>query len=118
MSYNRGDIVIIPFPFILSEGQKNQKARPTLVISDMNIDRRYNDLILAIITSQVPDDLKETEMILEATAENGLAKRSNLRLGFFMTIPSRFVSRKIGQLTTQEMEEVDRKISISLGLLK
>lgn len=34
MNYNRGDIVIVSFPFILSGGQKAQKARPALVISD------------------------------------------------------------------------------------
>lgn len=118
MNYNRGDIVIVSFPFILSGGQKAQKARPVLVISDMNVKRRYNDFILAAITSHVPDDLKEIEMILEPTAKNGLATRSNLRLEFLMTVPSKLISRKIGKLSLQEMEEVNRKVSKSLGLLK
>ncbi len=56
MNYNRGDIVIVPFPFVLSGGQKLRKARPALIISDMTLERRYNDLILASITSQVPDE--------------------------------------------------------------
>ena len=66
MNYNRGDIVIVPFPFVLTGGQQIQKARPARVISDMTLERRYNDLILASITSQVPEDLKETEMIMDA----------------------------------------------------
>ena len=53
MSYNCGDIVIVPFPFIISSKQQIQKARPALVISDKTIDRRYNDLILAGITSKI-----------------------------------------------------------------
>jgi len=118
MNYKRGDIVIVPFPFILSGGPKFQKARPTLVISDTTLDRRYNDLILASITSKVPEDLKETEMTIEASPINGLVKRSTLRLEFLMTIPSELVSRKIGELTLQEMEDVNHKISKSLGLLK
>ena len=57
MSYNRGDIVIVPFPFMISGKQQIQKARPVLVVSDMTVDRRYNDLILASITSQIPEDI-------------------------------------------------------------
>lgn len=100
MNYNRGDMVIVPFPFILTGGQKTQKARPALVISDMTLKRRYNDITLACITSQVPDVLKETEIIMKATPTNGLVKKSTLRLEFLMTIPSELVSRKIGQLTS------------------
>jgi mRNA interferase MazF len=116
MNYSRGDIVIVPFPFITSGKQKIQKARPALVISEMTVDRRYNDLILAGITSRVPNNLKETEMLLAATPVNGLVKKSTLRLEFVMTIPAEIVSRKVGQLTSQEMKEVDLKISKSLGL--
>ena len=72
--------------------------------------------MLASITSQIPEDLKETEMILGATATNGLIKKSCLRLEFLMTIPSDLISRKIGQLTSQEIKEVNLKISKSLGL--
>jgi len=118
MNYNRGDIVVVPFPFVLSGGQKIQKARPALIISDMTLDRRYNDLILASITSQVPDDLKETEIIVEPTPVNGLLKKSSLRLEFLMTVPSELISRKIGQLKPQEIKDVDLKIARSLGLSK
>jgi mRNA-degrading endonuclease toxin of MazEF toxin-antitoxin module len=118
MNYSRGDIVIVPFPFVLSGGRKIQKARPALVISDMTLERRYNDLILASITSQIPDDLKETEIIIEPTPANGLLKKSSLRLEFLMTVPSELISRKIGQLKPQEIKDVDLKITRSLGLSK
>jgi len=36
MIYNRNDIVLLPFPFITTEGIK-QKARPALIISDHSI---------------------------------------------------------------------------------
>ena len=116
MSYERGDIVIVPFPFITSGKEERQKARPALVISDMAIDRRYDDLILAGITTQVPERPKETEMILDASPSNGLVKKSCLRLEFLMTVPPEIVSRRIGRLAAGEMREVDRKISKSLGL--
>ena len=107
--------MIVRFPFISSR-KSDQKARPALVISDMTISRRYGDLILAAITSRVPHDPTETELILETTPENGLKTRSCLRLEFLMTIPIDLVSRRIGRLTSQEMEQVDLCIAASIGM--
>ena len=59
-NYNRGDVVIVPFPFVTSEGA-SQKARPALVISDHSIDRRFEDLIMVGITSRTVKSLKEIE---------------------------------------------------------
>ena len=52
MNYNRGDIVILPFPFVTQDGMQ-QKARPGLIISDHSIERRYNDVILADIICSI-----------------------------------------------------------------
>jgi mRNA-degrading endonuclease toxin of MazEF toxin-antitoxin module len=54
MSYKNGDIVVVRFPFALRNGSEIQKGRPALVISEDKVKRRYNDVILAAITSQVP----------------------------------------------------------------
>lgn len=116
MIYNRGDIVIVAFPFVLTGGRNAKKARPALVISDMALDRRYDDLILASITSRIPHNLKETEMLIKATPKNGLAKNSTVRLEFLMTIPAELVSRKIGILTPEQMARIDVKLTRSLGL--
>lgn len=116
MNYNRGDIVIVAFPFLLTGGQTVKKARPALVLSDMTLDRRYGDLILAGITSRIPRHPKETEMVVKATPRNGLAKDSTIRLEFLMTIPLELVSRKIGILASSQMALMDLKLIRSLGL--
>ncbi|MBI5182727.1 MAG: type II toxin-antitoxin system PemK/MazF family toxin [Nitrospirae bacterium] len=54
MSYKRGDIVVVKFPFIIKEGSEKQKGRPALVISDDKVKKRYKDIILSAITSHVP----------------------------------------------------------------
>jgi arsenate reductase-like glutaredoxin family protein len=61
MSYKRGDVVILPFPFVTTSGTQ-QKARPALIISDHSIRRRFDDLILAGITSQRIDDVLTREL--------------------------------------------------------
>jgi mRNA-degrading endonuclease toxin of MazEF toxin-antitoxin module len=64
MNYNRGDVVILPFPFVTAEGV-TQKARPALVISDHTIRRRFNDVILVGITSRRTHDVQDTELLIE-----------------------------------------------------
>jgi len=68
MNYNRGDVVILPFPFVTINGTK-QKARPALVISDHSIKRRFDDLILVGITSRRLEDIIETEFLIEGNKD-------------------------------------------------
>jgi mRNA-degrading endonuclease toxin of MazEF toxin-antitoxin module len=116
MSYKKGDIVVVRFPFVLKNGSEIQKGRPSVVISDDDVKRRYNDVILAAITSQVPDDIMELELILEPSMESGLLKRSLLRFDFIMTIPENLISRKIGRLPLDIMKLFESKIKKSLAI--
>ena len=116
MSYKNGDIVVVRFPFVLKNGDEIQKGRPALVISNDQIERRYNDAILAAITSQVPEEIMELESIIEPTKENGLFKTSLLRLDFIMTIPENLISRKIGQLSIDMLKSTESKIKKSLAI--
>lgn len=116
MSYKRGDIVVVKFPFILENGREVHKGRPALVISDDKVERRYKDVILAAITSHVPEDVMELEMIMEPTEASGLVKRSLLRLDFIMTVPEELISRKMGELPGDLLEEVEIKLKRLLGV--
>ena len=116
MRFSCGDIVVVPFPFVLESGEQERKARPALIVSDERIDRRYDDLILVAITSRVPEDLKETELLLKPNNKTGLVKDSVLRTEFLMTLPQSLVARKIGKLSDNEMRGVDEKLSLSLGV--
>ncbi len=40
MNYNKGDIVVVKFPFILKEVTEKRKGRPALVIFDDKVERR------------------------------------------------------------------------------
>lgn len=116
MNYKRGDLVIVPFPFVKNSGEQKQKARPAMIISNHNIDRRYSDKILAGITSRVPEQLKETELILESNERTGLAKQSVLRLDYLMTLPVSIISKKIGKVNSKNLKAIDERLSLSLGI--
>ena len=109
MNYNRGDVVIVPFPFVTSEGT-SQKARPALIISDHSIDRRFDDLIMVGLTSRIVENLKETEYRIVEGAEDfkysGLIKTSVVRCEYIMTVPRGLVARKLGQLPDEIMKKL------------
>ena len=119
MNYNRGDVVIVPFPFVTSEGA-SQKARPALIISDHSIDRRFDDLIMVGITSRIVKNLKETEYkIVEGTEDfkySGLIKTSVVRCEYIMTVPRGLVARKLGHLPDETKKKIDKKLKLSLGI--
>ena len=116
MSYKNGDIVVVRFPFALRNGSEVQKGRPALVISDDKVKRRYNDVILAAITSQVPDNIMELEIVVAPAKETGLLKKSILRLDFIMTIPEDLISRKIGKLPDDILRQAESRIKKSLAI--
>jgi mRNA-degrading endonuclease toxin of MazEF toxin-antitoxin module len=119
MIYDRGDVVILPFPFITTDGV-HQKARPALIVSDHCIERRFEDVILAGITSQRLYDIKQTEFIIEEGTDefiqSGLAKTSVVRTEYLMTVPEGIISRKLGKLSLKEMHKIDTILKLSLGL--
>ena len=117
MNYKKGDIVVVKFPFVLRNGSEIQKGRPALVIADDRVKRRYNDIILSAITSQIPDELMELEILIDSSKETGLIKQSLLRLDFIMTIPEYLVSRKIGRLPHDILKRTNSKIKKSLGII-
>jgi len=116
MSYKKGDIVVVKFPFALRDGSEIQKGRPALVISDDKVKKRFNDVILAAITSQIPDDIMELEIVVDPAKGTGLLKKSLVRLDFIMTIPENLISRKIGQLPDEIVRQAESRLMRSLGI--
>jgi mRNA interferase MazF len=104
MNYSFGDIVVVPFPFVSASGEPRQKARPACVVSSKGIKRRYDDVMLAAITSKIPKKIMELELVIKTSPENSLAVNSILRLDFLMTIPGSLISRKIGELSKNQIK--------------
>jgi mRNA interferase MazF len=119
MNYERGDVVIVPFPFVTTFGVQ-QKARPALAISDHSIPRRFDDIILVGITSKRIDSIEATEyLIQDGTPEfvaSGHAKSSVVRCEYVMTIPQQLVARKLGRLPITTVADIDKILKRSLGL--
>ena len=97
MRYNRGDVVLVPFPFT---DLTATKQRPALVISPDRLNAMRDDVVLVAITSQLPAEVSEDECLLLVTdlSGTGLLKPSVVKLGKMVTIHQGLVRRKIGAL--------------------
>ncbi|MBS1249151.1 MAG: hypothetical protein MAG431_00724 [Chloroflexi bacterium] len=102
-------VVLIPFPF---DDLSSNKVRPAVCLTEPI--GQYRHVVLAFITSKVPENLLETDMLIasdEAGFEtSGLQVSSVLRLHRMMTATTRIIRRELGQLTEVQQENVNGKL--------
>lgn len=105
-SLQRGDIVLVTFPFTDLSGSKK---RPAVVLQTET--PRSIDTILAFISSVLPKTPGKNEIVLLPTqrdfATTGLKVPSVIRLDKLATIDRRLVVRKLGSLTPKLFHQVD-----------
>src|SRR5438876_9434566 len=84
ISFSQGDVVLVPFPFT---DLSAVKQRPGLVLSPERLNKVRPDLVVAAITSQIPDVVGEEEMVVSDAALTmaGLPKASISKLGKIFT---------------------------------
>jgi len=97
----KGNIILIPFPFTDLAGNK---LRPAVVL----IKTDY-DLTVSFITTQLK--WKEpTDIELVPSKANGIKKPSLIRLSKIATIDKSLAIGKLGELTQNEIIELNAKL--------
>ena len=100
---DKGDIVLITFPFTDLSGNK---LRPAVVLADSNFD-----LNVSFITTQIQRE-ELTDVLLLPTPVNGLKKQSLIRTSKIATLDRDLVKGLLGRLTQNEITELNTKIKI------
>lgn len=96
-------------------GSEISKTRPALIISN-DVGNQYAEwVIVAPISSGNTDKIYPFEVLLPA-GEAGLDKASKVLLDQIRTIDKQRLSNKIGVLTSERMDEVNRAIRRSLAV--
>jgi mRNA interferase MazF len=111
----QGAIVLVPFPFTDLTGRKQ---RPALVVSPSGI--HPDDVILCAITSQVPRNLSQWELPLEASdlVERRLPRPSVILVAKLFTCHRSLIRGQFGTLEAAKLAEVlDRLRSLFAGSL-
>jgi mRNA interferase MazF len=110
----RGEIYLVNLDPTI--GAEIQKTRPALVVQNDIANRHSPITRVAAITSQFDDPLYPTEVLVESP-EGGLAIRSVVLLNQVRSIDTRRLIKRTGKLSPATMEQVDRAILISFGLM-
>ncbi|RKY83711.1 type II toxin-antitoxin system PemK/MazF family toxin [candidate division KSB1 bacterium] len=110
--FKHGDIVLVRFPFT---DLKSSKLRPALVISS-----RGEDLIVVGIFSRIPDEIKDTWVVISEEIQDfsktGLKKTSITKTEKIATIRHTIVSRKLGKLPSNLLDQVNQALKRALEL--
>ena len=118
MILRRGDVVLADLPF---SDRSGIKKRPALVVQCDRNNQRLNDVILAMITSVTQRAITEpTQRLVDpATTEgrqSGLLHPSAVKCEHLITLHRQFISRVIGHLPPDLMQEIDLCLKESLEL--
>ena len=103
---NKGDIVLIPFPFTDLTGTK---TRPALILAYSDLD-----VPVAFITAQTK--WKEFDFELTPSALNGHKSQSLLRINKLATVDKSLALGKLGELSKIEIETVNSQLRKLLKL--
>lgn len=117
MSLQRGDIVLVPFPFT---DLSRQKARPALVVSPHHFSTGSPDVILAAISSKVPGVVSEFELVIQHDspefALTGLRVSSVIRVAKLVTMQQSLIFRTLGKLSKPMLHMFDEALGRAVGL--
>lgn len=98
---NKGDIILVPFPFTDLSGLKN---RPALVLLASAFD-----VTVAFISTQTKGS-SPFDLLVHPTTENGLKKDSIVRVSKIATLDKEIVLGRLGRLSTNDLTSIDLKL--------
>jgi mRNA interferase MazF len=112
--YKCGDVVLLPFPFT---DLSAIKQRPGLVISSDWYNENNNDAVVTAITSHIPSDLADGELLLSENEQMSasLPKPSVVRAMKIVTIDQRLIRKIIGCLNEDTVNRVKGLINRFIG---
>ncbi len=108
-SVTKNKIILVPFPF---DDLAGSKVRPAVCLTEPIGPHRQ--VVLAFITSKIPKELLETDIIFASDEEDfeisGLRVSSALCLHRMMTATVKIIRRELGQLSERKQEIVRSKL--------
>jgi mRNA interferase MazF len=114
---NRGEVVIVPFPF---QDKPGQKIRPAVVVQSDAENRRLANTVLAMITGNLADAGQPTCVLVDPStpdgAGSGLSGPSLVKCYNLATVRQHRVLQVIGHLSHALMQQVNDALKAALQL--
>ena len=109
--YNRGDVVLVGFVFADETGVKR---RPAVILSSDAYHSERDEAIIAAITSRT-DRVLAGDHLVSDWQRAGLLFPS-VATGIIRTVKQGMIARKLGSMSLPDMEAIDNKLRLVLGL--
>ncbi len=113
-NYNRGDIVLVPFPF---SNQTTTKKRPSVIISSDVYNKTNADIIIMAITGKIDKVLSIGEYLIEDWQTAGLLKPSAIKPAI-STIEQTLVLKRLSRLSPKDLIAMENTLKELLDLKK
>jgi len=118
MKVNRGDVVLLDYPFSDASGRK---VRPALVVQSDARNAILTHTILAMITKNVSRvGVDSTQVLVDISTPDGqlsgLRATSAITCGNLFTAHEDRIQKKIGDLAPSLMQQVELALKAALGL--
>ncbi len=98
-AYERGDVVLVPFPF---SDQTITKKRPAAIISSKIYNDTSSDIVIMAITSQTEKTVGIGECLIKDWQDAGLLKPSAIKPAI-STIEQALVLKKLGKFSSKDL---------------
>lgn len=118
MKVQRGDVVLIDYPYAVGTGSK---VRPALILQNDRDNQRLATTIIAQITGNILRATKEpTQLLIDTNTPDGslsgLLRSSAVNCANLFTIDQQDVLRKLGELAPALLAQLDDSLKIALQL--
>ena len=111
-SFERGDLVLVPFQFTDKPIAKN---RPALVISTARYHAARQEIIIAALTSRVREPLLFGDHLVRRWQDAGLPKPSVVT-AILRTVKARMIVQRLGALEELDMHSFEMRLAEALSL--
>jgi mRNA interferase MazF len=100
-----------------TEGREIRKTRPAVVVSN-NSACRFDSVIQIVPITRLPERKLRPYECPVSSDSSGLSKPSRAVANQMRTVARRRLGHQLGRLTSDELRNLDRAVTIQLGLLK
>jgi mRNA interferase MazF len=118
MNVQRGDVVLLDYPYSSGGGTK---VRPALVVQNDRDNQRLTNTIVVQITSVIRRALEPTQVLIEIRSaegqQSGLRQDSVVNCVNILTVDKGEVLRKLGTLSAPLRQKVSACLMAALDLL-
>lgn len=107
-NYQKGEIVLIPFPF---SDLSASKVRPAVVVGTSS--EKYSSLFVIPLTSRIAQ-LEVSEFLIDWN-KTGLNVPSAVKRGCFM-VDQKLIIKKIGKLSEEDISKINNRLKTWFNL--